>query len=82
MENTEKQLLDITKYGAVADGTSVCTAAIQKAIDLCPKGGVVYIPAELLFQEHSLKSNMTLFLEEGARLGSDNLGASHSGRSI
>ena len=75
MENTEKQLLNITKYGAVADGAGVCTAAIQKAIDLCPKGGIVYIPAGTFISGALfLKSNMTLFLEEGARLlGSNNI---------
>lgn len=35
---------DITKYGAVPDGKTDCTKAIQKAIDLCENGGTVYIP--------------------------------------
>lgn len=74
MKNTEKQLLDVTEYGAAADGVSLCTNAIQRAIDLCPKGGTVYLPAGTFVSGALfLKSNMTLFLEEGARLlGSDN----------
>lgn len=59
---------NITEYGAKADGT-VCTAAIQRAIDLCEKGGTVYIPkGEYVSGALYLKSDMTLYLEEGARL--------------
>lgn len=62
-------IYNITDYGAVADSNTVCTKAIQRAIDLCGEGQTVYIPkgcfvSGALF----LKSNMTLFLEEGARL--------------
>lgn len=60
---------NIIDYGAVPDGTTLNTRAIQRAIDRCAPGGTVYIPkgcfvSGALF----LKSNMTLFLEEGARL--------------
>lgn len=59
---------NITDYGAVADG-SVCTAAIQRAIDLCEKGGTVYIPkGEFVTGALFLKSDMTLYLAKGARL--------------
>lgn len=59
---------DITDYGAVADG-SVCTEAIQRAIDLCEKGGTVYVPAgTFVTGALFLKSDMTLYLEKGARL--------------
>lgn len=62
-------IYNITDYGAAADSNTVCTKAIQRAIDLCGEGQTVYIPkgcfvSGALF----LKSNMTLFLEEGARL--------------
>ncbi len=60
---------DITAYGAVADGKTVCTKAIQRAIDLCEKGGTVYVPeGNFITGALYLKSNMTLFVEEGARL--------------
>ena len=63
------QLVNITSYGAVADGTQLNTTAIQKAIDACPVGGTVYIPAGT-FRSGALflKSNMTLYLAKGATL--------------
>lgn len=66
---------NITDYGAVPDKKTVCTKAIQKAVDLCGKGGTVYIPkGEYISGAVFLKSDMTLFLEEGARLiGSGNI---------
>ena len=36
---------NIVDFGAVGDGKTLCTAAIQRAIDLCPAGGTVKIPA-------------------------------------
>ena len=63
------QIYDVTAYGAKGDGKTVCTAEIQRAIDLCCEGGTVYIP-EGTFVSGALylKSNITLFLEKGARL--------------
>ena len=68
------KLFNVTDYGAVADGKTVCTEPIQRAIDLCCEGGRVVIPKGT-FRSGALylKSNMTLYLEAGARLlGSDN----------
>lgn len=65
---------DVTSYGAKADGKTVNTAAIQKAIDACPAGGTVYVPAGT-FKTGALwlKSDMTLELAQGAvLLGSEN----------
>ncbi|HEY5346345.1 MAG TPA: glycoside hydrolase family 28 protein [Verrucomicrobiae bacterium] len=56
---------DITKFGAVADGKTDCTAAIAKAIDACAEagGGQVIIPAgEFLTSAIHLKSNVDLHL--------------------
>ena len=66
---------NITDYGAVADGKTVCTEAIQRAIDLCGTNGTVYIPKDTFISGAIfLKSNITLYLEEGAKLiGSDNI---------
>jgi exo-poly-alpha-galacturonosidase len=61
-------------YRAVADGTTLNTAAIQAAIDACPPGGKVLVPAGR-FKTGALflKSNMTLEIAEGATLlGSEN----------
>jgi polygalacturonase len=70
---TTMAIYNITDFGAVSDGT-VCTKAIQKAIDGCDEGGTVYIPkGEFISGALFLKSNMTLYLEEGAQLmGSQN----------
>ncbi len=67
----------VTCYGAVGDGQTLNTAAIQAAIDACAHagGGTVYIPAGLyLTGSLSLHSNITLYLDAGATLrGSSNL---------
>lgn len=63
--------IDITKepYSAVADGETLNTKAIQSAIDDCPEGGCVYIPAGV-FMTGALRlhSDMELYLAEGAVL--------------
>jgi len=56
---------DITQSGAVGDGATDCTAAIEKAIDACAEagGGRVVVPAgEFLTGPIHLKSNVALHL--------------------
>lgn len=57
-------VLDITKepYCADTTGATICTQAIQRAINDCPSGGTVWIPKEavILSGAIELKSNMTL----------------------
>ncbi len=68
------QVIDITQYGAKGDGTTLNTSAIQQAINACPPGGKVDVPAGV-FKTGALwlKSDMTLDLEQGATLlGSEN----------
>lgn len=69
------KIFDITGYGAVGDGKSLNTSAIQRAIDECGKGDVVLIPkGRFLSGAIFLKSDMTLKIEEGAVLiGSEKL---------
>jgi len=69
------EIYNIADYGAVSDGITVCTKAIQKTIDLCKKNGTVYVPeGTFITGALFLKSNMTLFLEKGACLiGSGNV---------
>ena len=68
---------DITKYGAVGDGSTVATKALQSAIDACNKngGGDVVIPTGVfIIGTVHLKSNEHLYLQSGAILrGSPNL---------
>jgi exo-poly-alpha-galacturonosidase len=66
--------VDVADYGAVGDGTTVNTAAIQAAIDATPAGGKTLIPAGV-FKTGAiwLHSDMTLQVGAGATLlGSDN----------
>jgi polygalacturonase len=62
---------NIVDYGAIGNETTLCTEAIQKAVDACATagGGTVYIPAgRYLSGAIFLKSNVTLHVERGATL--------------
>ncbi len=59
----------VLNYGAVADGKTLATEAITKAIDACAKGGggrVVIPPGEYLTGAIHLKSNVNLHVSKGA----------------
>ena len=61
----------ITKFGAIADGQTLNTQAINAAIDACNKkgGGIVVVPAGLwITGPIVLKSNVNLHLKKGAVL--------------
>lgn len=71
------QTVDITRpqFGAVGDGVTLNTRAIQKAIDTCNSPNCTVVVPAGTFKTGALflKSNMTLELAEGARLlGSEN----------
>jgi len=62
---------NIIDFGARADGTTLCTQAIQKAIDQCAEegGGTVYFPAGTwLTGTVYLQSHITLWLDSGCML--------------
>jgi polygalacturonase len=71
------QSFDVLKYGAIGDGKTINTAAIQKAIDDCNLngGGTVIVPTGVfIIGTVYLKSNIHLYLESGAVIrGSANL---------
>jgi hypothetical protein len=54
--------LNVRTFGAVGDGTHDDTTAIQAAINACPEGGVVYLPAGVY------KTTATLDLASGVTL--------------
>ncbi|CAM3598450.1 Exo-poly-alpha-D-galacturonosidase precursor [Vibrio aerogenes CECT 7868] len=76
------KVVNVMDYGAVGDGSTVNTQAIQKAIDDCAQGSAsaygckVVIPASGANNSHPvfvsgalfLKSNMTLEIQDGATL--------------
>jgi polygalacturonase len=74
---TNAQTFDITKYGALGDGKTLNTKALQTAIDDCNKngGGTVFVPTGVFIMGTvNLKSNVNLNLSSGAVLkGSPNL---------
>ncbi len=67
-------VFNICDFGAIGDGNTLNTKAIQRAVDECAKNGVVVIPAgTFLSGAIYLKSDMSLRLEDGAvLLGSQN----------
>lgn len=61
----------ILDYGAVGDGQTLNTPAIQAAIEACSQagGGTVYVPAgDYVTGSVILRSNLTLYLDAGATL--------------
>ena len=69
--------IDVTTYGAVADGLTLNTASIQKAIDDCSKsgGGKVIFPAgKYLSGTIVIKDNVVIqLLKDAVILGSTNV---------
>lgn len=68
---TQGAVFNIRDFGALGNKTGNDAAAIQAAIDKCSKagGGTVYCPAgDYLCGAIELKSNITLYLEQGATI--------------
>ena len=68
----ESFLLDVKAFGARGDGQNDDTKFIQAAISSCPDEGTVHFPeGTYLTGPLFLKSNMSLFVDEGAVLLGD-----------
>ena len=62
-------VINVLDHGALGDGTTLNTAAFQKAVDACvkQKGGTILVPAGIYRTGPiQLQSNITLRLEAGA----------------
>lgn len=67
----EFSIFNIIDYGAVSDGRTVCTEAINDAVKACEGkgGGIVFIPqGRFLTGPIELKSNVHLYLSSGSCL--------------
>lgn len=65
------KLYDVRDYGASPDGNTLCTEAVQEAIDCCAKdgGGTVYFPpGTFLSGTVFMKSGVTLRIDAGCTL--------------
>ena len=61
-------IFNVTEYGAIIDSETLCTSAVQKAVDECHAqgGGTVYFPkGTYVLSTVFLKSNVHIELEEG-----------------
>ena len=68
----ETGCIDVRDFGALGDGQTDDTSAIQGAIQACPKGGRVRVPRGTYFVGPLvLKSHMTMELQTGAVLLAD-----------
>ncbi len=68
----ETGLIDVKEAGAKGDGVSDDTYYVQKAIDSCPAGGRVTLPAGIYrVRPVTLKSDITFELKAGATLLGD-----------
>jgi len=76
----EESSFSVLAYGAAGDGKTVDTAAINRAIDAAAvKGGTVVFPAgNYLSYSIHLKSNVALYLDQGATIIAADTSASGS----
>ena len=65
----KETIVSVTDHGAIGDGSTLNTKALQAAINACPRHGIVRIPAGVFVSGALfLKSDMTLEIAEGGVL--------------
>lgn len=67
----QSRFFDVTQFGAIPDGITLTTSAVNKAIDaaVAAGGGTVYFPAgTFLCGSIHLKSNIGLYLDQGSTI--------------
>lgn len=65
----ESYAYTVKQFGAVADGVTDDTVAVQSALNCCPENGrVVFEAGEYFLRPITIKSNITVELKKGARL--------------
>lgn len=71
IENLMRSELDITEYGAIGDGESLCSDAINRAVEACAESGggrVVVPPGTFLTGPIYLRSHVDLHVMKGATI--------------
>jgi len=75
--NTKKEVFFVNDYGAINDGKTINTDAIQKTIDICQKNGggiVTFKPGEYLTGSVFIKENIKFLVPKGVILkGSEDI---------
>ena len=63
-------IYNVEKFGALADGVSLCTKAVQEAIDVCSKkGGIIrFGRGRYVLSTVFLKSNVTIEIPSGTEI--------------
>jgi len=72
--SSSAKVFNVREFGAVADGKTLDTKAIQKALDACGKAGggtVLFSPGTYLSQPLTLRGKTTVQIEAGATLLAD-----------
>ncbi len=65
-----KSIFNVKDFGAIADGVTLCTQAVQNAIDECGKKGgtVLFSGGEFVLSTVFLKSNVRIQIEKDAKI--------------
>ena len=66
-----EKIFNVVDFGAVADGVTLNTEAVQRAIDTCAEQGggtVLFSQGEFVLSTVFLKSNITIQIDANAKI--------------